>query len=131
MAELKAGIKGMAETEATKDNTAAAVGSGILQVFATPMMIALMEKASCDSVAPFLEEGAGTVGTKVDITHDAATPVGMKVRAEAELVEVNGRRLVFKVEAFDETGRIGGGMHERFIVYNEKFQAKTDAKLNK
>lgn len=129
MAQLEAGIKGVAEVMATESNTAAAVGSGILQVFATPMMIALMEKAACDGVAPYLEEGMGTVGISVNITHDAATPVGMKVRAEAELVQVDGRKLTFKVEAFDEAGRIGGGMHERFIVGNEKFQAKTDAKL--
>ena len=128
MSELKAGIKGCAETAADENNTAAAVGSGILQVFATPMMIALMEKAACDGVAPYLEEGEGTVGISVNVTHDSATPVGMKVRAEAELVEVSGRRLVFRVEAFDEAGHIGGGMHERFIVKNEKFQAKTDAK---
>lgn len=129
MAELQAGIKGTAKTVADLSNTAEAVGSGILKVFATPMMIALMEKAACDGVAPYLDEGAGTVGTKIDITHDAATPVGMEVTAEAELLEVDGRRLVFKVEAFDETGHIGGGMHERFIIFNEKFQAKTDAKL--
>ena len=128
MKELNVGIKGEARTVASEENTAAAVGSGILKVFATPMMIALMEKAACDGVAPFLDEGAGTVGTKVDITHDAATPVGMQIRAEAELVEVDGRRLVFKVEAFDEAGHIGGGMHERFIIYNEKFQKKADAK---
>ena len=126
--KLKAGITGTAETVADKSNTAAAVGSGILQVFATPMMIALMEKAACDGVAPYLEEGEGTVGINVNITHESATPVGMKVTAHAELTEVDGRRLVFKVEAFDEAGRIGGGMHERFIIKNEKFQAKTDAK---
>lgn len=128
MTDLKPGITGTAVTTADLTNTAAAVGSGILKVFATPMMIALMEKAACDAVAPFLDEGDGTVGIKVDITHDAATPVGMQITARAELLEIDGRRLVFKVEAFDEAGRIGGGMHERFIINNERFQTKTDKK---
>lgn len=126
--KLKAGITGTAQTICNESNTAAAVGSGILKVFATPMMIALMEKAACDGVAPYLSDGEGTVGTVIKITHDSATPLGMKVTAKAELTEVDGRRLVFNVEAFDEAGHIGGGVHERFIVGNEKFQAKTDAK---
>ena len=126
--KIHPGIEGYAETASDESNTAAAVGSGILKVFATPMMIALMEKAACDGVAPYLEEGEGTVGISVNITHDSATPVGMKVTARAELTEVDGRKLTFKVEAFDEAGRIGGGMHERFIIKNERFQAKTDAK---
>lgn len=125
---LVPGITGQAETMADESNTAAAVGSGILKVFATPMMIALMEKAACDGVAPFLSEGEGTVGTKINISHDSATPIGMKITAKAELVEASGRRLVFNVEAFDDAGHIGGGTHERFIVGNEKFQTKTDAK---
>lgn len=131
MTELKPGITGTAVTTADLTNTAEAVGSGILKVFATPMMIALMEKAACDAVAPYLNEGEGTVGINVNITHDAATPVGMKVTASAELIEVDGRRLVFNVEAFDEAGRIGGGRHERFIVSNARFQAKTDSKTVK
>ena len=126
MTELKPGIKGTAQVTADLTNTAEAVGSGILKVFATPMMIALMEKAACDGVAPYLNEDEGTVGITVNITHEAATPVGMKVTAEAELTEVDGRRLVFNVEAFDEVGRIGGGTHERFIIKNGKFQAKAD-----
>ena len=131
MTELKPGIRGTAETTADLTNTAAAVGSGILQVFATPMMIALMEKAACDGVAPYLNEGEGTVGTKVNITHESATPVGMKITAVAELTEVDGRRLMFSVEAFDDAGRIGGGTHERFIIKNARFQEKTDAKTEK
>jgi len=127
---LRAGITGTAETVADENNTAAAVGSGILRVFATPMMIALMEKAACDGVAPYLDDGEGTVGITVNVSHDSATPVGMKITARAELTEVDGRRLVFKVEAFDEAGHIGGGMHERFIIKNERFQAKTDAKIS-
>lgn len=125
---LETGIKGYQETIVTEQNTAASVGSGVLAVFATPMMLALMEKTACDSVAPYLDEGWGSVGTKVDITHDAATPLGMKVHCESELIEVDGRRLVFTLKAYDECGLIGQGTHERFIVNNVKFQSKTDAK---
>lgn len=109
-------------------NCASAVGSGLLKVFATPAMIALMEKTAWMSVAPELGEGEGTVGTLLNVTHDAPTPIGMKVWCESTLEEVDGRRLVFSVEAFDEKGRIGGGRHERFIIGNEKFQAKADRK---
>lgn len=125
---LKAGIKGTDTVEVVYENTAAAVGSGMLEVFATPMMIALMEKTACNSVAPYLEEGSGTVGTELNVKHVAATPIGMTVTCESELVEVNGRRLVFKVTARDEVGLIGEGMHERFIINNEKFQAKANNK---
>ena len=80
------------------------------------------------SVAPYLGEGEGTVGTKLEISHDAATPLGMKVWAESELIEIDRRRLVFEVKAFDECGQIGAGRHERFIINNEKFIAKANAK---
>ena len=126
---MNIGIKGITERIVDDSITAKAMGSGSLSVFATPAMIAMMEKAACDSVQPELDEGCGTVGTLINITHDAATPVGMKVRCESELIAVDGRKLTFKVEAFDEKGRIGGGTHERFIIFNDKFQAKTDAKL--
>lgn len=125
---LTVGIKGREEIIVSEANSAKSMGSGLLDVFATPAMIALMELTSWKSVAPYMEEGCGTVGTKLDITHDAATPLGMKVWCESELVEVDGRRLVFEVTAYDEKGRIGGGRHERFIVNNEKFQAKADRK---
>ena len=104
------------------------VGSGLVKVYATAMMIALMEKAAVLSVQPYLEEGQGTVGTLVNVSHCAATPQGMKVRAESELIEIDRRRLVFKVAAYDECGLIGEGLHERFIIDNERFQSKTDAK---
>ena len=81
-----------------------------------------------ERVAPYLNDGEGTVGTKLEIAHNAATPVGMQVWCESELVEVDGRRLVFKVEAFDAKGSIGGGTHERFIIKNEKFLAKAQSK---
>lgn len=128
---LEAGIKGEQKVEVVYENTATAVGSGVLEVFATPCMLALMEKTACDSVIPYLEEGWGSVGTEATIKHVAATPIGMTVRCESELIEVDGRRLVFSVKAYDEAGLIGEGIHERFTVNNEKFQAKTDAKLNK
>ena len=104
--------------------SAKTMGSGTLDVFATPAMIALMEKTAWKSVAPYLEEGCGTVGTLLNVTHDAPTPLGMKVWCESELTEIDGRRLVFSVAAFDETGKIGGGSHERFIVPNEKYHYK-------
>ena len=125
---LEAGIKGRQEVMVEEGNCASAVGSGLLKVFATPAMIALMEKTAWMSVAPELGEGEGTVGTLLNVTHDAPTPIGMKVWCESTLEEVDGRRLVFSVEAFDEKGRIGGGRHERFIVGNEKVQAKADRK---
>ena len=125
---LQTGIKGYSECTACAENSAEAMGSGELKVFATPAMIALIEKAAWQSVAPELEEGQGSVGTKLDISHIAATPLGMKLRCETELTEIDGRRLVFKAEVFDEAGKVGEGTHERFIVFNEKFQAKADAK---
>jgi predicted thioesterase len=112
----------------TSDKTAAAVGSGSLAVFATPWMCAMMELAACNALAPFYDAGQSSVGTKLDVTHDAATPVGMKVCAEAEVIEVDRRRIVLKVTAWDETGVIGRGTHERFLINAEKFLAKTEAK---
>lgn len=128
---LEKGIKGEQSVKVVYENTAAAVGSGVLEVFATPCMLALMEKTACDSVLPYLEEGWGSVGTEVNIRHVAATPIGMTVRCESELIEVDGRRLVFTVKAYDEVGLIGEGTHERFTVNNEKFQSKTNAKNEK
>lgn len=127
---MEIGIKGRKEITVTTDKTAKTMGSGTLDVFATPAMIALIENTAWESVQPYLEEGSGTVGTLLNITHDAPTPVGMKVVCGTELTEVSGRRLVFSVEVTDEKGRIGGGTHERFIVNSEKFQNKANAKLN-
>ena len=125
---LKVGMKGYAETVVSMENTAKKMGSGTLNVFATPAMVALMEEASWKCVADELEPGMGTVGTSMQIKHVAATPLGMKVTAECELLEVDGRRLVFSVQASDEAGVIGNGTHERFIVAEEKFLAKTESK---
>ena len=128
---LELHIKGTAALTVTDEVTAAAVGSGMLPVVATPSMIALMEKAAAESVAPQLDAGMTTVGTKLDVAHTAATPVGMTVRAETELTEIDGRRLIFTVHAFDDAGEIGSGTHERFIVNAEKFLAKAEAKQKK
>ena len=122
------GIKGNQTVTVNENNTALAMASGTLPVFATPAMIALMEKTAWESVQNELDEGMGTVGTYLDIKHLAATPLGMTVRCESELVEIDGRRLVFTVKAYDEAGLIGEGKHERFIVQNEKFLARTNAK---
>ena len=125
---LTVGSKGKAETVVTDQNTAKAVGSGLVPVFATPYMIALMENAAVNAVQAQLEEGQGTVGTKLDVTHDAATPIGLKVWAEAELTNLEGKKLTFAVKAFDEAGPIGGGTHERFIITVDRFLAKAEAK---
>ncbi|QBD82349.1 thioesterase [Ktedonosporobacter rubrisoli] len=124
---LRPGMKGEASTLVTPNNTAAAVGAGGVEVFATPMMISLMENAAWHAVAEELPEGDVTVGTRVDVEHLAATPVGQRVRATAELIEIDRRRLVFKVEAYDEYRKIGQGQHERFIVNLQSFLAKTIA----
>ncbi len=126
---LDIGVRGRADDIVTEKNTAAAAGSGGLQVFGTPFMVALMEKAAWASIAPHLAPGDSTVGTKVDISHLSATPIGMKVWAESEITLVDGKRIELKVSAYDEKGLIGEGTHERFIVTDERFQAKTDRKL--
>lgn len=121
---LELGMTGEATTTVVHENTAAHVGAGGVEVFGTPMMIALMENAAWRAVADKLEEGYVTVGTLVNVRHLAATPLGQKVRATAELVEIDRRRLVFKVEAFDEQQKIGEGIHERFIVHLDRFLKK-------
>ena len=125
---IEIGMTGRASCSVTQQNTALAVGSGALPVFATPMMAALMEAAAMDAVSACLEEGQGTVGTRLDITHDAATPVGMEVWAEAAVTAVDGRRICFTVRAWDERGSIGGGTHERFVISNQRFLAKANQK---
>ena len=128
---LETGIKGTKEVIVTEELSAKNVGSGLLPVFATPSMIALMENTAFESVAEYLEEGCGTVGTSLNVKHVAATPIGMKVTCETELIKVEGRALTFEVKAYDECGLIGEGMHERFVIAEEKFMAKTNDKLNK
>lgn len=122
------GIKGSASCVVGPEDTAKALGSGAVDVFSTPKLVALMEKAALLSVRDYLDEGMDTVGTHLDISHSAATPVGMTVRAESELIEVDRRRLVFSVKAWDETELVGEGTHERFIIDRDKFLAKCNAK---
>ncbi len=125
---LEIGIQGQQSTVVNEATTARVMGSGSLDVYATPAMIALIEKAAMLSVAPELEAGQGTVGTDLKVQHLASTPLGMTVTAKTELVEVDRRRLVFSAEVYDEAGLIGKGTHERFVIDEAKFQAKTDAK---
>ena len=122
------GIRGQKELLVTEEVTAARMGSGLLEVLATPAMIALAEGTAMESVQPLLEEGQGTVGTRLDIAHIAATPVGMTVRCETELVEVDRRRLVFSVKVSDDKELVGEGTHERFIIDNARFLQKAQAK---
>ncbi len=119
--KLELGMTGEATTTVVHENTAAAVGAGGVEVFGTPMMIALMENAAWRAVAASLDEGDVTLGVLVNVQHLGATPLGQQVRATAELAEIDGRRLVFKVEAYDEQKKIGAGIHERFIVNLERF----------
>ena len=123
---IEKGIQGIQSLLVTDNQLAQAVGSGTLPVFATPSMIALIEKTCELSVRPLLEEGAATVGTHLDIRHTAATPCARRVTCESTLSEVDGRRLVFTVRVCDESGEIGGGTHERFIFFKEKFLAKAN-----
>lgn len=131
MKTMETGIIGQEELIVNETNTAEALGSGSLAVFATPAMIALMEKTARLSVAPFLEDGQSTVGTLVNVKHLSASPVGMKITCRTELKEIDRRRLVFHVECSDEAGIIGEGEHERFIIDEAKFMSKTEAKLVK
>ena len=126
MTELKAGLVGTATTTVTEANIATTMKSGSLAVFATPAMCALMEEAACAAVNGSLDEGAGSVGISLTITHDRATKMGDAVKATATLTAVDGRKLTFSVEAEDSKGTIGKGTHERFIIDNEKFMKKVN-----
>lgn len=125
---IEVGIKGRMETIVTPDNVATSVGSGRVKVFSTPNMIQLMERAALFSIEPYLEKGQSSVGTHIDVSHCAATPVGMRVWAESEVMEIDRRKVTFAVKAYDERGLIGEGTHERFIIDIEKFQSKADNK---
>lgn len=110
------------------EKLASSMGSGDLPVFATPAMIALIEKTASESIMPYLEIGSSSVGTHLDIAHSAATPIGMTVVCETELVEIDRRRLVFKVRVYDSAGDVGSGTHERFIVDSARFMQKAELK---
>ena len=125
---LEPGAKTRVEKTVEQKDTARAVASGLAEVFATPSMIALMENAAYLAVQPMLPEGMSTVGVRIDAKHIAATPVGLKVWAEAVLVETDGRRLTFEIEAFDEKEKIGEARHERFVIDEQKFMSRAQAK---
>ncbi len=125
---LKPGLTGTTEMTVKVGNTAKEVGSGSVAVFATPMLVAIMENAAINALKGNLPEGSTTVGMDVNIKHLAATPLGMKVVAKAELLEVDGRRLSFRVEAYDDVEKVGEGTHQRFILDQEKFMAKAELK---
>ena len=130
MMDLEIGAEATASLTVSPAELAVNVGSGSLEVFATPIMVMLMEKAACNCIAPFLEGDETTVGTEMNVQHTAATPEGMTVSAKAVLKEINGRELVFDVSASDNKGAIGNGTHKRFVVYGERFTEKAKAKLN-
>ena len=129
---MEIGLKGTWEKTVTPENTAKSLGSGALPVFGTPYLVALMEGASVHAVEAELPEGKGTVGVEVNIKHLSASPIGMKVWAESELIAIseNGKMLTFRVSAYDEKGLIGEGTHVRAIISNDRFMDKTQAKLN-
>ena len=127
--DIKIGMKGEVSTLAEKEDTAAQVGSGSLLVYATPCMVALMEGAACEAIAAALAEGQTSVGTELNIKHVSATPVGLEVRAEAEVTAVEGRVITFDVKAYDEVGLIGEGTHKRAVINAQKFLEKTYGKL--
>ena len=125
---IETGIKGHKEQIVTPEMSAARVGSGLVDVFATPMLVALVEQTCYESVLPHLDEGQGTVGTLVNVSHLSATPIGKRVWCDSELTEVDRRRLVFCVKAYDDNGVIGEGTHERFVIDTAKFMDKLKAK---
>ena len=127
--EITVGMKGQVSTLAEREDTAKEVGSGDLLVYSTPCMVALMEGAACEAIAEALSETQTTVGTALNIEHISATPVGLEVRAEAEVTAVEGKLITFCVTAFDEAGEIGRGTHKRVIVNSQKFLDKAYSKL--
>jgi fluoroacetyl-CoA thioesterase len=128
--ELRPGLVGEARTTVDEAKLASYFGSGGVDVYATPAMIALLENAAINAVDPLLPDGSCSVGSLIEVRHLAATPPGVEVRARAELIEVDGRRLRFHVEAFDSVDRIGEGSHERVVVDLERLLARARAKAN-
>ena len=127
--EITVGMKAEVTTLVEREDTAKEVGSGSLLVYATPCMVALMEGAACEAIAEALSDSQTTVGTALNIEHISATPVGLEVRAEAEVTAVDGKIITFERKAFDEAGEIGNGTHKRAIVPVQKFLDKAYAKL--
>jgi predicted thioesterase len=127
--EIIVGMKGEASTLVEREDTAAEVGSGSLLVYATPCMVALMEGAACEAINEALAEDQSSVGISLNIEHLSATPVGLEVRAEAEVTAVEGKIITFAVTAYDEAGKIGEGTHKRCVISSQKFLDKAYAKL--
>lgn len=119
--EFKIGTEKEIEILVTPKDTAISYGSGLVEVFATPAMIALMEKTALQLVMPFLEKGMNTVGTEINVKHIKATPLGKRVQSYAKLIEAQGAKLIFEVEAYDEDGMIGKGIHKRYVINEEEF----------
>ena len=126
---IEVGMKGEVSTVAEKSDTALEVGSGSLLVYATPCMVALMEGAACEAIEDAIPEGQTTVGIELNIQHLSATPVGLEVRAEAEVTAVEGKVITFSVTAYDEAGEIGKGTHKRVLVSSQRFLEKAYSKL--
>ncbi len=126
--DLKVGITYTAKQKVEYKDTATKYGSGLVEVFATPAMIALMENAALNTVSPYLGNEHNTVGFEVNVRHLKPTPVGMQVECTATLIEVDGKKLVFKLEANDEEGKIGEGTHTRYIINSKKFMEKLNQK---
>lgn len=127
--KIEVGLKNSAESIVTETDTALSVGSGSLKVLATPKMLALIEKAAAELLEKNLPTEYTSVGILLNVKHTSPSPVGIKYFAEVEIIEVDGRKIIFEVVAKDERGEIGRGNHERFIVEREKFQAKANAKV--
>lgn len=127
--EINVGMTGQVQTNVEREDTAAEVGSGSLLVYATPCMVALMEGAACEAIAPALPEEKTSVGIELSISHVSATPVGMDVYATAEVTAVDGNTVTFNIAAFDEAGKIGEGTHKRAIISTQRFLDKVYAKL--
>ena len=130
LAQLRTGLKGTADLVVGEEHTAPFVGSGRVRVLATPVMINLMEAAALDAVEKLLPAGHQSLGIRLDVRHYAATPVGMRVRVTAELVNVDGRTLDFRVEARDEKEAIGDGLHQRVVVNVARFDARVQKKAS-
>lgn len=130
MKQIITGTTNKSKVTVTKDKLASSVGSGAADVFATPMMIALMENSAFENLANFLEDGETSVGTEISVSHTSATPFGMEVYAVSTITAVDGRKVDFKIEAYDPCGLIGEATHSRFVVNSEKFIAKANSKLN-
>ena len=129
MDTLRVGLVAERSLLVTESDTAHSLRSGAARVFATPRMIGLIETAAVAAVDPLLQPGTYTVGIRVDVRHLAATPVGARVTAHAELIQIDGRRLVFRVRAEDSGGVVGEGMHERYVVDGERFMARAHARI--